>query len=109
MPLTSDEIEFLGPTLAEYSDLQNGPAWQCLHGRGIHYSDLVWLLEAYKFVDPPCVETNVTAEGASIEVFRLGRKIDPLPACPWPSAEVARQRNQEMESEVDALWRGPTP
>jgi hypothetical protein len=106
VPLTSDEINFLGPTLAEYSDLQNGPACRCLHRRGIRHGDLVWLMEAYKFVDPPCVETHVTAERGSVEVFRLGRKIDPLPACPWPTAEVARRRNQEMKSEVEALRRG---
>ena len=109
MPLTSEEIGFLGPVLAEYSELQNGPAWQVLEGRGIRYGDLVWLMEAYKFVDPPCVETTVTAAGGSIEKFRLGRKLDPLPACPWPSAEVARQRNLDLESEVETLRRGLVP
>ena len=28
MPLTPEEIAFLGPTLAEHSDIQFGPAWQ---------------------------------------------------------------------------------
>jgi hypothetical protein len=108
VPLTSDEIAFLGPTVAEYSDLENGPAWKCLDRRGIRYDDFIWLMEAYKFVDPPCVETLHAAGGNSTEVFRLGRKVHPLPPCPWPNAEVARQRNRDMEVEVEALRRGPT-
>ena len=100
MPLTPEEIAFLGPTLAEYSDLQRGPVWQVLHERGIYSNDLAWLMEAYKFVDPPRLDMDVTTDGAFVEVFRMGRQIEPIPACPWSSAEVARSRNREIEAEV---------
>ncbi len=100
MPLTTEEVAFLGPTLAEYSDLQLGPAWQCLRDRGICSDDLVWLMEAYKFVDPPEIETVVDPNGVTSEVFRLGHHHEPLPPCPWADVEAARKRNRELEAEV---------
>lgn len=109
MPLTPNEIAFLGPMLAEYSDLLRGPAWLELHDRGIRSGDLVWLLEAYKFVDPPRLEMDVTTEGASVEVLRMGRQIEPVPACPWSGAEVARSRNREIEAEVRKQRESESP
>lgn len=100
MPLTPEEVTFLGPTLAEYSDLQRGPASQVLQDRGIRSDDLVWLLEAYKFVDPPGVETVVDPDGVTSDVFRLGRHQETLPPCPWEDADAARKRNREIEPEV---------
>jgi hypothetical protein len=46
MPLTPEEVAFLGPVLAEYADLRVGPAWTVLRERGVRYTDLVWLMEA---------------------------------------------------------------
>ena len=109
MPLTPEEIAFLGPTLAEYSDLQRGPAWLVLHERGIRSNDLAWLMEAYKFVDPPRLDMDVTTDGASVEVLRMGRQIEPIPACPWNSAEVARSRNREIEAEVRKQRENESP
>ena len=100
MPLTPNEIAFLGPILAEYSELQFGPVWQVLHERGIHSDDIAWFLEAYKFVDPPRLEMVVTTDGASVEVLRMGRQIEPIPPCPWADAKAARKRNREIEAEV---------
>jgi len=109
MPLTSEEIAFLGPTLAEYSDLQLGPAWQCLRHRGIGSDDLVWLMEAYKFVDPPGIETVVDPDGVTSDVFRLGRHQETLPPCPWADVEAARKRNRELEADVRKRREGETP
>ena len=100
MPLTPEEIAFLRPTLAEYSDLQHGPAWQVLQDLEIRSCDLVWLMEAYKFVDPPGIETVVDPNGVTSDVFRLGRHHESLPPCPWADVEAARKRNHEMEAEV---------
>ena len=109
MPLTPNEIAFLGPMLAEYSELQFGPVWQVLHKRGIRSDDLAWLLEAYKFVDPPRLEMDVTTDGASVEVLRMGRQIEPIPACPWSGAKVARSRNREIEAEVRKQRENESP
>lgn len=109
MPLTPEEIAFLGPTLAEYSDLQCGPAWQSLRDRGIFSDDLVWLMEAYKFVDPPWIETVVDPEGVTSDVFRLGRHRDTLSPCPWADADAARRRSREMEVEVRKQRESVTP
>ena len=109
MPLTREEVAFLGPTVAEYSDVQFGPAWQCLRDRGIRSVDLVWLMEAYKFVDPPGIETVVGPDGVTSEVFRLGRYRETLPPCPWPGVEAARERNRELEVEVQKQRQSETP
>ena len=109
MPLTPEEIAFLGPTLAEYSDLQRGPAWLVLHDRGIRSDDLVWLMEAYKFVDPPGIETVVDTDGVTSEVFRLGRHRESLPPCPWADADAARKRNREIEPEVRKQRENESP
>lgn len=109
MPLTPEEIAFLGPTLAEYSDLRLGPAWQGLRDRRISPDDLVWLMEAYKLVDPPVIEKVAGPNGVTPEVFRLGRHHEPLPPCPWPDVVAARKRNREIEVEVRAQREGETP
>ncbi len=109
MPLTPFEIAFLGPTLAEYSDLQHGPAWQALRDRGIRHYDLVWLMEAYKYVDPPGIETVLGPGGVTSEVFRLGRHRDPVPPCPWADVEAARTRNREIEAEVREQRENESP
>lgn len=109
MPLTPEEVTFLGPTLAEYSDLRCGPAWQSLWDRGICSDDLVWLMEAYKFVDPPGIETVVDPDGVPSEVFRLGRPQEILPPCPWADADAARKRNREIEPEVRKQCESETP
>jgi hypothetical protein len=104
MPLTPEEVACLGPVLAEYADLRDGPGWTVLRERGIKYTDLVWLMEAYQLVDPPRLVTTVTPEGRTVEVLAFGREADPLPDCPWPDAGAARQRNGQLEAEVRA-WR----
>ena len=109
MPLTPEEVAFLGPTLAEYSDLQRGPAWLELQDRGVRSDDLAWLLEAYKFVDPPGIETVVDPDGVTSEVFRLGRHQKPLPPCPWAEAEAARKRNRDIEAEVRKQRENESP
>jgi hypothetical protein len=109
MPLTPEEIAFLGPTLAEDSDLRLGPAWQTLREQGIRHDDLLWLMEACKFVDPPGIETVVGPNGVTSEVFRLGRHREALPPCPWADAEEARQRNRELEAEVQGQRKGENP
>lgn len=103
MPLTPEEVAFLGPVLAEYADLRDGPAWAVLRERGIGYTDLVWLMEAYQLVDPPRLATVVTPERRTGEVLAFGREADPLPECPWPDAGVARRRSGQLEAEVRAF------
>lgn len=103
MPLTPQEIAFLGPTVAEYADLRDGPAWGLLRERGIRYTDIVWLMEAYRVVDPPRLATVVTPDGRTREVLTFGREVDPLPECPWHDAEAARRRNDQLQAEVRAF------
>jgi len=109
MPLTPEVSAFLGPTVAEYSDIQRGPASLVLQDRGIRFDDLVWLMEAYKFVDPPGIETVVDPHGVTSDVFRLGRHKETLPPIPWADAEAARKRNRELEAEVCKRREGETP
>jgi hypothetical protein len=103
MPLTPEEVAFLGPVVAEYADLRVGPAWTLLRERGIAYTDLVWLMEAYQLVDPPRLVTVVIPDGRTGEVLAFGREPDPLPECPWPDADAARWRNGQLEAEVQAF------
>ena len=102
MPLTPDEVAFLGPVVAEYADLRDRPAWAALRDRGIRYTALVWLMEAYQVIDPPRLTTVDTPEGPC-EVLAFGRPADPLPECPWPDAGAARRRNDQLEAEVRAF------
>jgi hypothetical protein len=103
MPLTPQEIAFLGPVMAESAEVRIGPAWTLLRQRGIKYSDVIWLLEAYKFVDPPRLSTHFTADGTEMEVLEFGREIHPIPECPWPDVFSVRQREQQLEIEVREL------
>jgi len=103
MPLTPEEIHFLGPALAEYHDLRVGPAWQQLHALGLLYPDVVWLMEAYLAVDPPRIERTVTADGTPAEILAFGRNPESVPECPWADADRARHRNQQLEIEVQAF------
>lgn len=103
MPLTQCEIDFLGPVIAENAEVVNGPAWAILHQSGIRYTDLIWLMEAYQFVDPPRLVTRMRSDGTEFEALEIGRNTIPLPTCPWKDALSARQRNTEMEAEVRTL------
>jgi hypothetical protein len=103
MPLTPEEIAFLGPTVAEYSDVKTGPAWTILDQRKISYRCLIWLMEAYQFVDPPRFVSVTAADGTITELLQFGRPSDTAPECPWPDSDAANRRNQEIEPEVQAL------
>lgn len=103
MPLTPSEIAFLGPAMAEYADVRNGPAWRALRERGVKYTDIVWLMEAYQIADPPRLTPVTSSEGTASEVLAFGRETNALPECPWPDAEAARTRNDELEAEVEAF------
>ncbi len=102
MPLTPEEVAFLGPTLAEYSEIRTGPAWRKLRELGVNYQSLIWLMEAQKIVDPPGIDTVVAADGTAAEVFRLGRDADPVPECPWADAHAVARRDAEIRTEVES-------
>lgn len=103
MPLTPPEAAFLGPAMAEYADLEIGPAWAQLGERGIAYTDVVWLLEAYQIADLPRLATVQGPDGRAGEILEFGRRAEPMPVCPWSDAAAARLRNALVEPEVHAF------
>lgn len=103
MPLTPEEIAFLAPTVAEYAEVRNGPAWTVLNERKIGYRSLTWLMEAYNCVAPPRLVSQSAADGAITETLQFGQPSDNVPECPWVDNEAARRRNQEVELEVLAF------
>lgn len=108
MPLTPDEIAFLGPTVAEYADIRTGPAWTRLNELGINYRDIVWLMEAQNFIHPPRLELAIVPGGKISEVLKFGFEMTPVPGCPWPDVETARSRNAQIEFEVAMRRNGVT-
>ena len=103
MPLSPEEIAFLGPTVAEYTDVRTGPAWTVLNERKIGYQSLIWLMEAYQFIDPPRLVTTRATDGSITEVLQFGRPSETPPDCPWLDNEAASRRNTEIEPEVLAF------
>ena len=96
MPLTPQEIAFMGPTTEEYVIQGLGPAWAVLRERGIWYRDLNWLMEAYKIVDPPRSFTISTPDGGTEQILEFGRTPEQLPECPWPDPETVRRRARSV-------------
>jgi len=103
MPLTPEEIAFLGPTVAEYADVRTGPAWTNLNERKISYQSLIWLMEAYQCIDPPRLVTTRPTNGTITEVLQFGRPSETPLDCPWLDNEAASKRNTEIEPEVLAF------
>jgi hypothetical protein len=97
MPLTPEKVAFLGPTVREYANVQRGPGWSLLDKRGVTYLDILWLMEVYPIIDPPRLTSTLSPDGQAIEALVFGRSADPLPHCPWPDAETARQQSLEIE------------
>ena len=108
MPLTPEEMAFLGPTVAEYSEIRLGPAWTVLYKLDVLGSEVTWLMEAYHIVDPIRLVTVATPDGGTKEILEFGRSPEQLPECPWPDAETVRRRNVELELEVEA-YRAANP
>lgn len=103
MPLTHEECEFLGPVFAENADVRIGPAWAILNERGIRNASLIWLIEAYKYVNPPRLVAEAEGDGTIVEKLVFGHTRVQLPPCPWPDDVVAESRNREIAPEVLAL------
>jgi len=103
MPLTAKEFAFLGPALAEYTEVSTGLAWNVLNERKIHYSSLIWLMEARKCQEPPRLIAGVAPDGTPTETLEFARRNETIPECPWPDNESASRRNKEIEPEVQAF------
>ena len=103
MPLTPEEIAFLAPAVAEYTEVRTGPAWTILNERKIEYQSVTWLMEAYNCVDPPRLVSHSAADGTITETLQFGHPNDIVPDCPWVDNEAASRRNQEIEPEVHAF------
>ena len=100
MPLTPAEYEFLAAYSYEYGLIPpTGPATRKLRERGIVYSDVNMLLDAYNQADPPRIEQKKDEHGNIVEELAFGRynpnPLDP----PWPDKETARRRNEEILAE----------
>src|SRR5579862_799930 len=96
MSLTDAERQFLNAYVYEAThEPFGGPATRDLHGRGIHYSDLSWILTAF--------DRELRAQG--IPPFGV---LDPNPPpSPWPELALAQRRNQELKAEWESRVSAP--
>ena len=96
MPLTKTEREFLNAYVYEATyEPFGGPATSDLHRRGIHYSDLNWILTAF--------DREVSAQG----IPPVGQQNPNPPPSPWTELTHAKLRNQEMREEWDSRVAEP--
>jgi hypothetical protein len=87
--LTAQEKSFLDVFLHEATTPPfTGPATNVLHGIGVEYSDLPYLVWAYER-DVPCTS------------FPPGHGAETAPPLPWMTREVVLRRNREIEQ----LWQ----
>lgn len=90
MPLAKAEREFLDAYVYEVThEPFGGPATTDLHRRGIHYSDLHWLLTAY--------DRALCAE----RLLPQGQPNPIPPPSPWANLEHAKRRDQELREELE--------
>ncbi len=92
MPLTSKEREFLDAYVYEvtHGPPFGGPATSELKGKGIYYTDLMWLLTAYQ---RDLSAHDIPADGIS--------NPNPPPS-PWETLEEAKGRNQALRQELNS-------
>jgi hypothetical protein len=91
MPLTKAEREFLPAYVYEATQEPfGGPATSDLQSRGIHYSDLNWILTAY--------DRELCAQG----VPPLGHQNPNPPPSPWTELAQSKLRNQELQEEWES-------
>jgi hypothetical protein len=97
MPLTTTEREFLNAYIYEVThEPFGGPATSDLRRRGIHYSDLNWILTAF--------DREQCAEG----IPALGQQHPNPPPSPWPELAHAKRRNQELREEWECQVAEPS-
>src|SRR5689334_6040201 len=90
MPLTKPEREFLNAYVYEAThEPFGGPATSDLRRRGIHYSDLDWILAAF--------DRELRAQRVPL----LGQQNPNPPPSPWPELAYALHRNQELREECE--------
>ncbi len=96
MPLTKTEREFLNAYVHEAThEPFGGPATSDLHRRGIHYSDLNWILTAF--------DRELRAQG----IPPLGQQNPSPPPSPWTELAHAKLRNQELRDEWECQVAEP--
>jgi hypothetical protein len=96
MPLTKTEHAFLDAYVFEVTNQPfGGPATTDLHRRGIHYSDLNWILTAYD------------RELSSQRISPLGRHNPDPPSSPWAEVAHAKRRNAELRLEWESQPTAP--
>lgn len=90
MPLTPSERDFLSSYVYEATHAPfRGPATSDLHERGIHYSDLNWILTAFD------------RELCDQEIPPVGHQNANTPPSPWAELAKAKLRNQELREELE--------
>ena len=91
MPLTSKEREFLDTYVYEvtHGPPFGGPATTDLKGKGIYYTDLLWLLTAY--------QRDLSAQGIPADGVRNPNP----PPSPWATLELVKMRNQALREELE--------
>src|SRR5258707_14677705 len=88
MALTTAERDFLNAYVYEAThEPFSGPATIDLHRRGIHYSDLSWILTAF--------DRELRGQG----IPPVGQQIPNPPPSPWTDLAHAQHRNQELREE----------
>jgi hypothetical protein len=92
MPLTNEEREFLEAFVYEITNGPpfGGPATRDLHGRGVWYPDLSWILTAY--------QRELSAEGK----IPSGRQNPTPPPSPWENLEEVKLRNRALKEELQS-------
>ncbi len=95
MPLTKEEREFLNAYVYEATaEPFGGPATRDLASRGVHYSDIHWLLTAY--------HRTYDLE----RKWPMGIQNPNPPPSPWATLEEAKRRNEELRQEWEPRIRG---
>ncbi len=97
MPLTKTEREFLNAYVHEAThEPFGGPATSDLHRRGIHYSDLNWILTAF--------DRELCAHG----IPPMGQQNPNPPPSPWTELAQVKLRNQELREECEYQVASPS-
>jgi hypothetical protein len=95
--LTKTERDFLNAYVYEAThEPFGGPATNDLHRRGIHYSDLNWLLTAFNW--------ELCAQG----IPPLGQQNPSPPSSPWNDLAHAEHRNQQLREECECQITQPS-